>query len=106
MPKPNKPDAPNKDPNAEHYREITVSLSHTVCALLACLDDDGSVENVLEKLADHAQQGVYRPGAWEREWLIQAFSDEFEDRLEPGDPYGREDCDLIFRRPRGATIQG
>lgn len=38
---------------------------------------------VLAELADHAQQGVYRPGAWERRWLEQAFGYDWEDRTEP-----------------------
>lgn len=41
------------------------------------------VAGVIAELVDHAQQGVYRPGAWERGWLIQAFGDEFESRLQP-----------------------
>jgi len=53
------------------------------------------VAAVLEELADHAQQGVYRPGAWEREWLCQALGWEWLENLEP-DP---RDPD-IFERPR------
>jgi hypothetical protein len=46
------------------------------------LDD---VAAVLVKLADHAQQGVHRPGAWERDWLHQAFGYGWHARLEPED---------------------
>jgi len=59
------------------------------------LDD---VAAVLAELADHAQQGVYRPGAWEREWLCQALGWEWLENLEP-DP---RDPD-IFERPRRRT---
>lgn len=82
-------------------RRITIELTETDCALLSVLDDEGKVEHVLLNLADHATQGVYRPGAWEREWIRSIFSDDFTDKLEPGDPYGRDNCDLIFQRPRG-----
>lgn len=40
-----------------------------------CLHALGEPAEVLQKLADHAQQGVLRPGAWERYWLVQAFGD-------------------------------
>jgi hypothetical protein len=53
------------------------------------------VAGVLEELADHAQQAVYRPGAWEREWLCQAFGYEWLDYLEP-DPQAPD----IYQRPR------
>ena len=78
---------------------LTLTISDTVATLLATLDDAGNVQHVLEKLIDHAQQGVYRPGAWEREWLVQAFGDEFTTRLAPGDPHGRTGCEHIFHRP-------
>jgi len=29
---------------------------------------------------------VYRPGAWERQWLEHAFDDDWQKFLEPGDP--------------------
>ncbi len=85
--------------------KVTLELSDTVAQLLAVLQDpnlplDVAVRETLLQLADHAQQGVYRPGAWERMWLCQAFSDAFEARLEPGDPYGRPGCESIFQRPK------
>jgi predicted DNA-binding transcriptional regulator AlpA len=51
------------------------------------------------RLIDQAQQGVYRPGAWERDWLRQAFGSDWVEYLEPGDPYGRDGCEHIFRGP-------
>lgn len=47
------------------------------------------LEAVVYQLLDHAQQGVYRRGAWEREWLMQVFGDDWLKRLEPdpGLPY-------------------
>ena len=59
-----------------------------------------SVEEVVGQLIDHARQGVYRPGAWERDWLRQAFGDDWTAYLDPGDPYGRADCEHIFERPK------
>ncbi len=71
--------------------QITVEVSEDVARLLATL---GKPKEVIEQLIDHAQQGVYRPGAWEREWLIQAFGTDFTKKLErdPKAPY--------FDRPR------
>jgi hypothetical protein len=80
-------------------RKVTLQLDQRVAELLATLDEKGDVKAVLLRLVDHAQQGVYRPGAWERDWLIQAFGSDFEDKLVPGDPYGRAGCDHIFQRP-------
>lgn len=81
---------------------VTLTVSPVVAELLAVLDDgdvndpiEVQVRRVLRRLADHAQQGVYRPGAWERNWLAQVFGDEFLARLCPGDPYHRyPDCTL------------
>ncbi|HXM54678.1 MAG TPA: hypothetical protein VOB72_04750 [Candidatus Dormibacteraeota bacterium] len=56
------------------------------------LDD---VAAVLAELADHAQQGVYRPGAWEREWLCQALGYDWLDRVEPDPEHPN-----IFDRPK------
>jgi len=78
--------------------KITVEVSETVYELLSVLGDP---EDVLETLIDHAQQGVYRPGSWERAWLTQVFpEDQWFGELEPGDPYGREGCESMFQRPR------
>lgn len=85
--------------------QIKLEVTDVVAGLLAVLhpsetlDPNTKVQQVIERLIDHAQQGVYRPGAWERDWLRQAFSSEFEDRLEPGDPYGRG-LDRLFEKPK------
>lgn len=59
---------------------------------------------VLLQLADHAHQGVYRNGAWEQQWVVQAFGDGWLECTEPGDPYGRPDDEgrwsSLFRRPK------
>jgi hypothetical protein len=85
-------------------KKITIEVDEIHYRLLQMLTCGSyapqSVEEVIERLADHAQQGVYRPGAWEREWLRQAFGDEWTMYLEPGDPYGRSDCEHIFQRPK------
>ena len=78
---------------------ITVELPDEWARNLEALVDPASglrdVASVLVELADHAQQGVYRPGAWERGWLCQALGDGWLDRLEP-DP----DHPDIFERPK------
>jgi len=84
-------------------KTITVEVSDTVYELLEVLTkgqrpECKTVKDVVLKLIDHAQQGVYRPGAWERNWLTQAFWDDWTEHLEVGDPYGRPDSPF-FRRP-------
>ena len=78
---------------------LTVQLpDEWVRNLEALVDPDRGLDDVaavLVELADHAQQAVYRPGAWEREWLCQAFGNEWLDRLEP-DPEHPD----IFERPK------
>ena len=87
-------------------KKITVEVSDTVFDLLEVLAGERAgasreirVRVVVETLIDHAQQGVYRPGAWERHWIEQAFGDEFVKLLEPGDPYGRPNSPM-FQRPK------
>lgn len=79
--------------------KITIEVSDTVYELLKTLDPEGCVEVVVEQLVDHAQQGVYRPGAWERPWLMQAFGEDFIEQLETGDPYDRAATHNLFQRP-------
>ncbi len=78
---------------------ITVQLPEEWVRNLRALVDPTSglndVPAVLVDLADHAQQGVYRPGAWEREWLCQALGYGWLERLEP-DPEHPD----IFERPK------
>lgn len=57
------------------------------------------VVNVLNILIDHAQQGVYRPGAWERGWVCQAFGDEWLENVVPDTSRLRADGVPIFDRP-------
>jgi hypothetical protein len=77
--------------------KLELEINDTVASLLRT---PGDLEDVVMQLIDHAQQGVYRPGAWEREWLMQAFGAEFIRQLEPGDPWGRPGLAHIFQRPR------
>lgn len=91
-------------------KKITVEVSDTVYALLNALAEtpnDSSAAIVVAQLIDHAQQGVYRPGAWERDWLCRAFGYYWLERLEPGDPYGRpepsEEGISLFERPKART---
>ncbi len=84
---------------------VPVRVDTTAHRLLAVLGDQARpeaerVREVLERLADHAQQGVYRPGAWEREWICSAFGYGWIKLLLPGDPYGRPNCEKIFQKPR------
>ena len=87
----------------EPERTITLQISETHYRLLSVLVGEigaNSVEDVILMLIDHAQQGVYRPGAWERQWLIQCFGDGWVNKLKPGDPYGRAGGESIFQQPR------
>jgi hypothetical protein len=84
-------------------KTLNITVSATVYELLAVLsggDGPSNVTGVIEELIDHAQQGVYRPGAWEREWLCQAFGYDWIEKLETGDPHGRNGSGAIFQRPR------
>ena len=85
-------------------KKITIELDAIDYSLLLVLTcgqyAPQSAEEVIGKLVDHACQGVYRPGAWERDWLSQAFGYDWTEYLEPGDPYGRSNCEHIFQRPK------
>jgi hypothetical protein len=50
--------------------ELTIELPEDWFKLLCTLGDP---DEVLLRLADHAQEGIARPGAWERAWLQQVF---------------------------------
>lgn len=83
--------------------QVTVSLSVEHARRLAVLAEGHGVEGVavvLATLADHAQQGVYRPGAWERDWVSQVFGDEWLARVEPDLDDVSADGRVIFDRPR------
>jgi hypothetical protein len=81
--------------------QITLEIDDITASLLATLSDDGSIPEVLEILIDHAAEGVYRPGSWERAWLCQVFGEDFIEKLEPGDPFGRTgEITNHFQKPR------
>jgi hypothetical protein len=87
--------------------EITITLPIDVARRLAVLSPDAeessiepAVVRVLSVLADHAQQGVYRPGSWERPWLCQVFGDEWLSEVEPDTDDLSADGRVIFDRPR------
>jgi hypothetical protein len=85
--------------------KVTATLPVEVAQRLAVLADDSygtaSVVRVLTVLADHAQQGVYRPGSWERPWLCRVFGDEWLSQVEPDTDDLSADGRVIFDRPRG-----
>jgi len=64
-------------------KQVTVELTERTYALLAVLSPAGNVADVLGTLADHAADGVSRPGAWERDWLARVPWDveDWEDGL-------------------------
>ncbi len=82
---------------------ISIRVNNEIADRLRVLanSDEGlpDLSAVMGKLIDHVQQGVYRPGAWERDWLCQAFCDEWLERVEPDpeSPY--------FDRPRALPDQ-
>lgn len=65
---------------------ITLTLSAETAALLSVLIDPAyaldSLEDVTGRLLSHARDGVLRPGAWERDWLVSVFATDWIDRLE------------------------
>jgi hypothetical protein len=94
------PDKPQPDVT------ITLTFSARHAARLNALVDpdladpawtsEQRLKAVLMELADHAQQAVYRPGAWEREWICQAFGYDWLGNLED-DP---DHLDIGWQRPR------
>jgi hypothetical protein len=64
---------------------VTVRVTAACRAALAALCDAGDPAEALAELALRAEDGVTRPGAWERDWLCQAFGFAWQDRL-VGDP--------------------
>lgn len=67
-------------PPARGTRPITVEVSFEDFARLELLvgneDNHGCVEDVVGHLVQSAADGIRRPGAWERGWLLQAFAGE------------------------------
>lgn len=78
---------------------VMIKIPAEYVPLLRVLSDTGDVKEVVDRLIDAAQQGVYRPGANERELVCQVFGYDWIKRMEPGDPYGRPNCEQIFQRP-------
>ena len=81
--------------------QTILEIDDITASLLATLNEEASAEDTIYRLIDRAAQGVYRPGAWERGWVCQAFGDEFIDHLETGDPFGRPgEIAKFFQRPK------
>jgi hypothetical protein len=88
--------------------QISIEVSDEVAERLAVLAQPGygldtQLTEVVGELIDHAQQGVYRPGSWERPWLEQAFGYEWTARVVPDERPDRlgADGNIIFDRPMG-----
>jgi hypothetical protein len=64
------------------------------------------LEAVIFELLDHAQQGVYRPGAWEHAWICQAFGEGWLANVEPDTGDVSADGRVIFDRPRESPRPG
>jgi hypothetical protein len=72
---------------------ITVTLSGETAELLELLTRGEhaparDLTGVVLHLVHSAADGVCRPGAWERGWVVQAFGEAFTDHTEP-DPHNR-----------------
>jgi hypothetical protein len=82
---------------------VTLELSERVAGLLTVLTRGEyapeDLQGVVMTLIDHAQQGVYRPGAWERSWLEQVFGYEWQAALEPDTERTAADGRVVFDRP-------
>jgi len=75
-------------------QSITVELDDETIRYLAVLGKstavpDGGPAEVLAHLACSAADGVRRPGAWERNWVIQCFGDDWAEsmRADPSTPW-------------------
>lgn len=73
--------------SAIKMKQLAVTITEQEYDLLRAI---GEPVEVLAKLADHAAQGIRRPGAWEADWIRQCFGEAFEENLEQ-DPicYGK-----------------
>jgi hypothetical protein len=73
--------------------KVTVELYPEAIACLEALCN-GTADQALAALVEHVQDGMERPGSWERPWLIQAFGDGWIHSME-------QDPDAEWRqRPR------
>lgn len=64
--------------------QVTIRLNKEQVGYLSTLGGVAcgtTVEDVINHLIDAAVDGARRPGSWERQWLIQCFSSEFESKL-------------------------
>lgn len=77
---------------------VAVSMPDWLATRLSVLiDPDRGITDlagVIGEILDHVQQGIYRPGSWERGWLCQAVGYDWTARMEP-DPDSPP-----FERPR------
>ncbi len=66
--------------------EITLTLPAWEAEHLSALIDPDQglpdLKAVIGEILDHVQQGVSRPGSWERSWLCQAMGHDWLARLE------------------------
>jgi hypothetical protein len=72
---------------------VRVRLPRKWVRYLKALDahDAADVGRVLEQIADHAFQGVIRPGAWERGWVCRVFGEAWLERMEPDPEVGHHE---------------
>lgn len=75
---------------------VTLTLPPWMHERLAALVDEyhADVQAVIMEVLDHVQQGVYRPGAWERHWLCQAYGYDWMVNVE------RDPDTPVFDRPK------
>jgi hypothetical protein len=102
-----------KTPNANQIA-VTLHLSEDAYRYLRALGKScavggkGTVEDVLLHLAHSAADGVRRPGAWERGWLTQAFSDDWTEsmRAHPSVFYCQVPADFDDPLPTASAREG
>jgi hypothetical protein len=70
------------------HRTIKVALSPAQIEALEALGG-GDAERALHELAARCVDGVFRPGSWERSWVLQAFGHDWLEQLErdPATPW-------------------
>lgn len=74
------------DTQGQENVTLGITISPEVAAKLRVLvgNDTGipDLAGLVLRILDHVQQAVYRPGAWERQWLIQALGESWLERVE------------------------
>lgn len=73
----------NQPPDITVTLSIPAWLAERLAVLIEPQDGTSDLEAVILNLLDHVQQGVYRPGAWERSWLLRVTGNYWLDRVEP-----------------------